>query len=227
MYRFGFRLAQVRHLRTSPSVGRGPVKKIFGTKIQETLLNGTIDSTTSPAVAWNWIPPRSSSEFGDEADHAIPVLNKVPLTPEEIQNTLIKLGGGEVNILKLNQKLDTITEFIFATGKSTRHLRKMSDTVVKALKARDLRHTPGFTGAEGGKDDDWIIVDCHNCAVHLMLYETRVALDLEAHWSAKKRPQAVYSRDADQYEESFEALLEQYPVPEGYGDNKDKETRKP
>ena len=27
----------------------------------------------------------------------------------------------------------------------------------------------GITGAEGEPDDDWLVVDCFNCAVHFML----------------------------------------------------------
>jgi ribosomal silencing factor RsfS len=37
------------------------------------------------------------------------------------------------------------------------------------LKERDLRHAIGSTGAEGGEDDDWLIVDCYDSCIHFMM----------------------------------------------------------
>lgn len=41
----------------------------------------------------------------------------------------------------------------------------------------------GCTGAEGRECDDWMLVDCDNLIVHVMIEETRRELDLEAYWS--------------------------------------------
>lgn len=40
-----------------------------------------------------------------------------------------------------------------------------------------------MTGAEGYDCDDWMLVDCDNMIVHVMMEETRQELDLEAYWS--------------------------------------------
>lgn len=113
-------------------------------------------------------------------------------------------------------RLDTITEFVIASGRSSRHLRKMGDSIVSALKARDLRHAPGFTGIEGDKEDDWMLVDCHNIAVNLMLPQTRSALNIEDHWSREEKPMVPFNSDSKEYDQRFEELLEQYPVPDDY-----------
>jgi Ribosomal silencing factor during starvation len=91
------------------------------------------------------------------------------------------------------------------------------------LKARKLKGVPGTHGAEGEKDDDWVVVDCGNMAVHLMLPETRKAVDLESHWGASPegRPTIAYSPKESVYEENFEKLLEKHPIPEGYNVKED------
>lgn len=89
------------------------------------------------------------------------------------------------------------------------------------LKARKLRSVPGAHGAEGEKDDDWVAVDCGNLAVHLMLPQTRKAVDLESHWSNANKPNVTYSPDESTYEKNFEELLEKHPIPEGYNVRED------
>lgn len=130
---------------------------------------------------WNWVPPSSVREGRDD-DEVIAVSEGKLLTGDEIKVALTKLGGEDVVVVKLLDKLDTISEMVIATGRSLRQIRKMADVVVRALKARKLKQALGITGAEGDKDDDWLLVDCHNCVVHLMLPETRAELDLERHW---------------------------------------------
>ena len=173
-------------------------------------------SSSSSNSSWNWVPPREPSRILD--DEVIPVISGVLLTSEDIVTALNAQGAENVVIIPLKPKLDSISEFVVATGRSTRHLRKMSDSIVTALKSRNIRQAIGYKGAEGEKDDDWLLIDCHNLVVHLMLPATRKAIDLEAHWltDANARPHITFSHNEDAYEKSFESLLEKYPVPEDY-----------
>jgi len=185
---------------------------------------GVEDSATLQST-WSWVPPRRDvdgqlkPEAMREDDEVIAVIKGVLLEPEEIQEALTKLGGEDAVVVKLKQRMDTITAMVFVTGRSTRHLRKMADIVVKALKARGLKQATGSTGAEGEKDDDWLLVDCYNCVVHFMLVKTRTSLELEKHWSMDERPSMparagrVGLRD---YEDAYEILLEQHPIPDDY-----------
>ena len=54
---------------------------------------------------------------------------------EEIVDAVKKLGGENVVIIELIDKIDTITHSVIATGHSRRHLRKMADVVVTAVRS--------------------------------------------------------------------------------------------
>lgn len=158
---------------------------------------------------WSWIPPRDNID--DESNEGIKTIPGQLLTSEEVIEALKALDAENIVHIPLNPKLDTISEFIIVSGRSLKHLRKMSEILVKALKKRNLRKAPGYTGAEGGDGDEWIVVDCYNLAVHLMLPRTRQAINLEDHWKAASRPVVNYSSKPDVYEKQFEELLEMYP----------------
>lgn len=61
------------------------------------------------------------------------------LTAEEIIKGLESLAGENIVRLNVNGHMDTIEEFILVTGRSTRHLRKMSDMVVRAVSGQLTR----------------------------------------------------------------------------------------
>ena len=174
---------------------------------------------------WSWIPPRDNID--DESNESIKTIPGQLLTSEEVIEALKALDAENVVLIPLNPKLDTISEFIIASGRSLKHLRKMSEIVVKALKKRNLRKAPGYTGAEGGDGDEWIVVDCYNLAVHLMLPSTRQVINLEDHWSKSSRPIVNYSSKPEVYERQFEELLEQYPPGDLYQEEKRDEVFKP
>ena len=56
------------------------------------------------------------------------------LTTEEVEKSLIALGGLDVQIIKLKGGLGSIKHFVIACGRTPRHLRVMGDTVVKAVR---------------------------------------------------------------------------------------------
>ena len=146
----------------------------------------SLPAAQTPGVAslWSWVPPPSSPQGldGREDDEVIEVRKGVLLTGKEIQEALVRLGGEDVVVVPLLEKLDTITELVIVTGRSVRQIQKMANVVVHALKARGLKQALGISGAEGEREDDWVLVDCYNCVVHLMLPGTRAELGLEDHW---------------------------------------------
>lgn len=58
---------------------------------------------------------------------------------EEITEAIKKLGGENVVIVELVDKIDTITQCVIATGNSRRHLRKMADVIVAAVSHLHIR----------------------------------------------------------------------------------------
>lgn len=184
--------------------------------------NDKESNNLSIAKTWSWIPPRDNID--SDSTESIKTVPGQLLTSQEVIDALKGLDAENIVLIPLTPKLDTISEFIIASGRSLKHLRKMSEIIVKALKKRNLRKAPGYTGAEGGDGDEWIVVDCYNLAVHLMLPRTRQAINLEDHWSKSSRPVVNYSLKPEIYEKQFEALLEKYPPGDLGQDDKREET---
>lgn len=120
------------------------------------------------------------------------------LTSKEIVDYLEGNGAENVVVINIKGKFDTFEEMIIASGKSRRHLTKLSTSISKSvcfpfiyryftrintsvigglflmfrivtqLKDRRL-NVGGARGVEGDKNDDWQTIDCYNCLVHLML----------------------------------------------------------
>ena len=90
-------------------------------------------STEDGAQSWNWVPPRHQQE-SKEDEEIIPIIERTLLTENEIKEALERQGAENVDVVHLQKPLDTITKMIFATGKSTRHLKKMSDSIVRAVR---------------------------------------------------------------------------------------------
>lgn len=55
------------------------------------------------------------------------------LTTEEIKEALIAQGGEDVVVVQMREPIESLTHLVIASGRSTRHLRKMSDSVVQAV----------------------------------------------------------------------------------------------
>ena len=55
------------------------------------------------------------------------------MTVDEITSALERQGGEEITVIKLDRPIDSISHFIIASGRSVRHLRKMSSSLVSAV----------------------------------------------------------------------------------------------
>ncbi len=191
----------------------------------------TSDSTSSSAgpvsgdTTWAWVPPKQgavdveASSFTSTLNDSdvIPVKMRTLLSSKEIADALTKMGAIDIRQIPLTRQLDNIQEFIIASGTSTRHIRKMSGAIVQALKSRKIKKAMGYKGAEGEPNDDWLLIDCYDRVVHLMLPDTRKALNLEEHWSENSvQPNVAYSSKENEYEKGFEKLLEDHPVPDNW-----------
>ena len=195
------------------------------------------EAATTPAAAedgdsmtWKWVPPnQSASGVSDAPEYTsaftesdvIEVKPMTLLSSTEIAEALKKMGGENVRRIPIEGRIDNVKEFIIASGSSSRHLRKMANAIVQALKSRQITKAMGYHGAEGGANDDWLLVDCYDRVVHLMLPSTRSALNLEEHWSQRTEdlPVVRFNHREKEYEKEFERLLEDHPVPEDWNDN--------
>ena len=67
---------------------------------------------------------------------------------------------------------------IIGSGTSNRHIKTLTDAVVKITKA--LSHPP--LGIEGEDYNEWVLIDLDNIVVHIMKEETREFYQLEKLW---------------------------------------------
>ena len=71
--------------------------------------------------------------------------------------------------------------FIIATASSSRNAKAISNKLIESIKL----HYHSLIGIEGLDDSEWILVDCGDVVVNIMLQETREFYDLESLWGEK------------------------------------------
>jgi len=96
-----------------------------------------------------------------------------------------------IDIVTLDvRELTSITDFmIICSGNSSRHVKAISNSVVRALKAN--KHRP--QGIEGESTSEWILIDAGDAIIHVMLPKSREFYNLESLWNAEAFAQAESS----------------------------------
>tara|TARA_B100000401_G_C52639953_1_gene640210 strand:- start:75 stop:410 length:336 start_codon:yes stop_codon:yes gene_type:complete len=94
-------------------------------------------------------------------------------------NTLLEDLKAE-NIIALNVKgKSSVTDtMIIASGRSTRHVKSISDNLIKDLKKNKMKPL----GIEGYTKSEWILIDFGDVLVHVMHPDTREFYSLEKLW---------------------------------------------
>ena len=105
-----------------------------------------------------------------------------PMQPEALKKlalqALDELKAENVVELDVRNHASFTDFMIFASGKSTRHVKSIANEVIEAAKAASLPPL-GFEGEDVG---EWILVDLGDVIVHIMLPETRQFYELEKLW---------------------------------------------
>ena len=93
-------------------------------------------------------------------------------------NALEDMKGKDISCLEVSG-ITTIADYmIVVTGTSTRHVKSLSEEVVKQIKESD----GPVIGVEGKGQGEWVLVDLGDVIVHVMQEETRKLYDLESLW---------------------------------------------
>lgn len=148
-----------------------------------------------------WVPPEEVVHTG-QLETKIGVL----FTPEELAAALEQERGIDVRVLPLEGRSDLADFLVFATGRSTTHMRKMADMVARGVRKRHLMGCDGQV--ENRTGDDWMVVDCGNIIVNIMDAESREVFDLEKFYEDMKLGVDPYAGM------SYDEWLEANPVPE-------------
>ena len=92
--------------------------------------------------------------------------------------TLCDLKAESVQSLDVAH-LTALTDFmVVASGRSSRHVRALSNSLVR--RCRDAGCRP--TGVEGEDVGEWVLVDLADVVIHIMLPKVREFYNLEGLW---------------------------------------------
>ncbi|MEQ8955809.1 MAG: ribosome silencing factor [Gammaproteobacteria bacterium] len=95
-----------------------------------------------------------------------------------VVSALDDMKGQSIECINV-RKLTTITDYmVIATGTSSTHIKSLSDTVVKKVKAAGQP----VSGVEGKIQSEWVLVDLGAVVVHIMLAPVRALYGLEDLW---------------------------------------------
>ena len=93
-------------------------------------------------------------------------------------NSLEELKPKDIVCIDLKKNSSFADEMIIASATSSRHPKALSDRVVEDLKSNNIL----VLGVEGQDTSDWILIDCEDLVINIMINETRVYYDLETLW---------------------------------------------
>jgi len=90
----------------------------------------------------------------------------------------------ELVALDVSELLGVVDYFVIASGRNSRQVSTLVDSIEEATKAKIDR---GPLRVEGVKDATWVLMDYGDVVVHVFLDETRRFYDLEHLWSGAPR----------------------------------------
>jgi ribosome-associated protein len=93
-------------------------------------------------------------------------------------DALDDLKGVDIQSIDVRGKSSVTDVLVIASGKSTRQVKALADSVVVKVKEAGLKPL----SVEGERDSNWVLVDLGDVVVHVMLPETRDFYNLEKLW---------------------------------------------
>jgi len=104
-----------------------------------------------------------------------------------VLDALTEMKAHNVNALAVSDLTSITDHMIIATGTSTRHVKSISDAVLKETQQFD--YLP--LGIEGETEAEWILIDLGDVIVHVMLAGTREFYNLEKLWATFETEEAI------------------------------------
>lgn len=141
---------------------------------------------------WPWSLNRSFASLTPDKDGKTEILKL-----EEVEKVLSDVKADDIRVLPVGNLCDWTDYMVFATGRSSWHVRNIAEALVYKAKEKQ-RGAPRMLlpTVEGQKSDNWIVVDSGTVVVHALDEKARAYYDLESHWVADK-PRGESSQDLD------------------------------
>lgn len=102
-----------------------------------------------------------------------------------IKNCLEEMKVQDLMVLPVSELTSITDTMIICTGRSNRHLHAVAEKVAEECKKNDISPIH----VSGQNSDEWIIVDCFDVIVHIMVQEARDFYQLEKIWSSMETRQ--------------------------------------
>jgi len=104
------------------------------------------------------------------------------MQPEAIKKLALQaideLKAEDVIVLDVRSHASFTDFMIFASGRSTRHVKSIANEVVESAKKAGI----ALLGIEGEDVGEWVLIDIGDVIVHIMLPDTRQFYELEKLW---------------------------------------------
>ena len=99
----------------------------------------------------------------------------------------------DITLLDLEElgRKDLPRHGIILTAYSSKHMYRMAQNLVKALKEINIPDLLNPPALHGRRDDEWIMVTCKEFMINMFLEESRLEIDLEWKWRNPVTDEAV------------------------------------
>ena len=94
------------------------------------------------------------------------------------------LKGQSINCIDVRRLTSIADYMVVVTGRSSTHVKALSDNVVKEVKKAKFE----VVGVEGRAQSEWVLVDVGDIIVHVMLNQIRKLYNLEELWNFEVAP---------------------------------------
>ena len=102
-----------------------------------------------------------------------------PKEVTDITHILDAMKASDMQIIDVRELCDFTDWMIIVSGRSARHVVATAEALALDYK-RQHKNSPSMEGTESG---EWVLIDCMDVIVHIMLPETRDLYALEKLWS--------------------------------------------
>ncbi|QRN03799.1 ribosome silencing factor [Legionella sp. MW5194] len=101
-----------------------------------------------------------------------------PAELEKLLHILDEMQAIDINVLDVRQQTAITDYMVVCSGRSSRHVKAIAETVMEKMKAHGL----SAIGSHGIEAGEWALVDFGDFILHVMQPDSRAFYNLEGLW---------------------------------------------